>query len=161
MKFRLVVELEYPNAVHVTDEEEVKSKVAEIMLMLAKAKGFTVRDPGELPALEVSEIMVGCARMEEAPDAKEPTARREIDVYGDEDGDMWFASGHFTVDEMVAGVLAWEADVADAIPEEVIDRKSYSAYHVIPDPDSDKEDRYKIVDPCHPGAEPMTSIRRL
>ena len=67
MKMRLVIELEYPNAVHVTDEEVIKTKLADAMLLLAKEGGFTAREPGELAGLEVSEVMVGCAKIEPLP----------------------------------------------------------------------------------------------
>lgn len=67
MKFRLVLEMEYPNAVHVTDEEEIKAKLSETMLKLARENAFTAREPGELCALEVSEVMVGCARIADDP----------------------------------------------------------------------------------------------
>lgn len=63
MKFRLVIEMEYPNATWETDEAEIKTKLSEAMLLLAKEGGFTAREPGELCALEVSEVMVGCARI--------------------------------------------------------------------------------------------------
>ena len=67
MKMRIVIELEYPNAVHVTDEEVIKTKLSEVMLGIAKEGGFTAREPGELAGLEVSEVMVGCAKIEALP----------------------------------------------------------------------------------------------
>jgi hypothetical protein len=73
MKMRLVLELDYPNAVHVTDEEAIKTKLSERMLALAKEGAFTAREPGELVGLEVSEVMVGCARIEELPTVEDPS----------------------------------------------------------------------------------------
>lgn len=81
-----------------------------------------------------------------------------MNVYGDEDGDSWFATGHITAKEMVTAAMDWEAEVADPIEESEFDLSSHSNYYVVPDPNNDE--RYLVVDKDHAGAEPMTMIRR-
>ncbi len=86
----------------------------------------------------------------------------EYEFLGDgEDGEMWFAQGHVPLAVMAAKVVEWEKDVGGdttITAGENIDPTSLSHYHVINDPDN--EERYKIVPGTHPGARPMTSIRR-
>ena len=89
------------------------------------------------------------------PDAE---IESRMHLYGDEDGERWFACGHWTVDDMIGAAMKFEAEVADPVGRDIFDRKSLSQYWVIEDPDNDE--RYKVVEAGHEDAEPMTMIAR-
>ena len=82
----------------------------------------------------------------------------DYNVYGNEDGEQWFATGHLTVEEMVTAAMRWEEEVADPIDREDFNLASHQNYYVVPDPAD--EERYLIVEADYPNAEPMTTIRR-
>jgi len=173
MRIRLVIDLMYPGVTSAADEELIKHRLSAQVLAAARTKQFNVLAQDERETIKVEEIMVGCARVE---DTEPVVATQTVDpglpehrvspcdcdedphVYGDEDGDYWFASGHLTVDEMTAAVLAWEAEVADEIPSGDVNRLTHSHYFVIEDPEN--SEMYKLVEGDVQGAQPMTSIRR-
>ncbi len=173
MRIRLVIDLQYPSASTPEQEALIKHRLSAQVLSAARTKQFNVLALDEQETIKVDEIMVGCARVEEK-EAVKPVSDTEMayvakeavsipvgadpNVYGDEDGDYWFASGHLDVIEMITAVRAWEAEVADPIRADEVDRFSHKHYYVVPDPLDDE--RYKVVEPHFPGAEPMTSIRR-
>ncbi len=162
MRMRLVLELTYPEALTPEDEAAISKCLSEVMLKLAREDSFNVERSDFRISLKVGEVAVGCAVVSDILTRETPLTVEALDtlVYGDEDGETWYAVGHLTEDEMVAAVMKWEAEVADAIDENEINRDSWGTYHVTPDPDSE-EGRYQIVAPGHPKAEPMTLIRRL
>lgn len=169
MRIRLVIDLLYPTAKTPDDEALIKHRLSAQVMSAARMRQFDVLALDEQETIKVDEIMVGCARVEMAAvdPAKSDTqpgwplggARApELNVYGDEDGEMWYATGHIGVEEMITAVRAWEAEVAEPIKSSAIDRLTHSTYYVVPDP-KDAE-RYQLVDADFPCAQPMTSIRR-
>lgn len=182
MRIRLVIDLQYPTASTSEEEELIKHRLSSQVMVAARTKQFNVLARDERETIKVEEIMVGCARVNMSPpviatqtvDPGLPEQRPAIpmgqagkinpetlepNVYGDEDGDYWFASGHLGVDEMTAAVLAWEAEVADEIPSGDVDRLTHKTYYVVEDPEN--SEMYQLVDHDFPGAQPMTSIQRV
>ena len=168
MRIRLVIDLMYPTASTVADEALIKHRLSSQVMAAARTKQFNVLTVDEAETIKVEEIMVGCARVEDtAPPigpgfALQPAQKVESvdpNVYGDEDGDYWFASGHLNVADMMEAVLKWEKEVTDdLLGADDIDIETHRNYYVVPDPENDE--RFKIVTHAYPGAEPMTSIRR-
>lgn len=172
MRIRLVIDLQYPMASSQEHEELIKHRLSAQVIAAARSKQFNVLTVDEETEITVGEVMVGCARVAEDdkyPQAvaaaaagvpeKDATLLPDPHVYGDEDGDYWFASGHLSVDDMVTAVIDWECEVADPIDATDVDWATHSIYHVIEDPDN--SERYLIVSHDHPNAQPMTSIRRM
>jgi hypothetical protein len=160
-----VIDLLYPTAKSADDEALIKHRLSAQVMSAARMKQFNVLALDEQETIKVDEIMVGCARVEDTAPVIGPGAKvgsnepaKDPNVYGDEDGETWFASGHLGVDYMITVVRQWEAEVAEPIPEDEIDRLTHSTYYVVLDPEN--EERLKLVDHDFPGAEPMTSIRR-
>ena len=164
MRIRLVIDLLYPGATSAADEELIKHRLSTQVLATAREQQFNVLALDEQKTIKVEEIMVGCARVEDAAPAfgtdtkPEKVFPPDPGVYGDEDGDYWFASGHLSVGDMVKAVIAWESEVADPINVADIEVKSHSTYYVVEDPEN--SEKYKLVESDFPGAQPMTSIRR-
>ena len=160
MRMRLVLELTYPEALTPEDEAAISKCLSEVMLKLAREDSFNVERSDLRISLKVGEVAVGCAVVSDILTRETPLTWEAPDtnVYGDENGESWYAVGHIGVDEMVAAVMDWEAEVADAIDESEIERESHSIYYVVPDPDN--EEKYLNVGGNHPKAEPMTSIQR-
>lgn len=177
MRIRLVIDLQYPTAKTPDDEKLIKHRLSAQVMAAARTKQFNVLALDEQEMIKVDEIMVGCARVEDAAPAIGPgcvpmqvekiepeplpatiPVGADPNVYGDEDGDFWFATGHLEVHKMVDVVIAWESEVADPIDSRDINMGSHSLYYVIPDPDD--EERYRVVNGDSIGAQPMTSIRR-
>lgn len=163
MRIRLVIDLLYPTAKTHAELSLIKHRLSAQVMAAARTKQFNVLALDEQETIKVDEIMVGCALVEEtAPAFGTDHHSAKIDsapnVYGDEDGDYWFASGHVEVDEMVKAVIEWESEVADPIGTDDVNRNSHHTYYVIED--SENSEMFKVVEEDHPGAQPMTSIRR-
>ena len=188
MRIRLVIDLQYPTASSQEHEELIKHRLSAQVLAAARTKQFNVLALDEQETIKVEEIMVGCARVEDRAPAIGPgcvpmqtekvdsVATQTVDpglpeqrpdsipvgadpnVYGDEDGDYWFASGHLEVHKMVDAVIAWESEVADPIDSRDINMGSHKTYYVIEDPEN--PEMYRVVNGDSVGAQPMTSIRR-
>lgn len=164
MRIRLVIDLLYPTAKTADDEALIKHVLSAQVMAAARTSQFNVAATDDIDPIPVGEVMVGCAKVEDCvpamakvatPAPQEPEA---LNIYGDEDGDFWFATGHVEVHKMVDAVIAWESEVADPIDSRDIDMGSHSTYYVVEDP-KDSE-RFQLVDSDFPGAQPMTSIRR-
>ena len=167
MRIRLVIDLLYPSASTPEQEGLIKHRLSAQVMSAARMKQFNVLALDEQETIKVEEIMVGCARVEETVSAIGENALPELtekikpepNVYGDEDGDYWFASGHLEVSEMMEAVIKWEKEVTDdLLGADDIDIETHRNYYVVLDPENDE--RFKIVTHAYPGAEPMTSIRR-
>ena len=163
MRIRLVIDLMYPTAKTPKELELIKHRLSAQVMAAARTKQFDVLALDEQETIKVDEIMVGCALVEDsAPVVAAGTPMEKMDpapnVYGDEDGDYWFATGHLGVGEMVREVIAWESEVAEPISVADIEVKSHTTYYVVDD--SKDSERFKVVDSDFPGAQPMTSIRR-
>jgi len=196
MRIRLVIDLTYPTASTSDEEELIKHRLSAQVMAAARAKQYNVLALDEQEEIEVGEVMVGCARVEE-PDTSTGAAetvataavgvpeekathgglvagRRgppmgqagkinpetlEPNVYGGEDGDYWYASGHLNVADMMEAVIKWEKEVSDdLLGADDIDIDSHGTYYVVEDPDN--SERYKVVGEDYPEAQPMTQIRR-
>jgi hypothetical protein len=167
MRIRLVIDLLYPTAKTSEEEALIKHVLSAQVLSAARMKQFDVAATDDIDAIAVDEVMVGCARVEEKAPAIGPGCipmqveilkKPPVNVYGDEDGDYWFATGHVEVHKMVDAVIAWESEIADPIDSRDIDMGSHKTYFVIEDPDD--SERYRVVNGDSVGAQPMTSIRR-
>ncbi len=66
MKMRIVIELEYPEAVTDCDEAAVKTTLSAALTKIAREQGFDVERVDDEP-YRVSEVMVGCAKIESPP----------------------------------------------------------------------------------------------
>ena len=179
MRIRLVIDLTYPTASTSDEEELIKHRLSAQVMAAARAKQYNVLALDEQEEIEVGEVMVGCARVEEttpeaSPDASTQTAdpgipmgqvgkinpeTLEPNVYGDEDGDYWYASGHLNVADMMEAVIKWEKEgIVGRLGADEIDIDSHGTYYVVEDPSN--SERYKVVGEEYPGAQPMTQIRR-
>lgn len=81
-----------------------------------------------------------------------------IDIWGDEDGEAWYAPGHHAIEPMVEAIYKWEDEVSGVPLDEIcIRRETHEHYYVVQNPDNDE--RFIVVGPDFPGAKPMTIMR--